>query len=419
MRPDAAPSFPVVPTPVPRGPGAACLAIAAVLLLALPAPAASAPDTAGDGRRVLERKLRLRLWGATLAEAAAEMEAQTGVPVKFSRQDFPQQAGARDVYAVSGPVELGTALEGLARRFGFRYRLSESGRVEVSRGYGWAVAAIDRPALCLARLDDLAREGGGDPASVRKFLGELVKPLALLPDGYALELESYPTPGRPGNMRLKAVLPGTLADNLERAILCLLGAAGDYPVPRPGLFARANASGADWDALLSRRIAHSGNNDPLSVLAAVADSAGVAIVLSGPPPEDALPRLAAVLEGGPTLGQVSVGLSTACGLGRRVFLPCGAVVFTGGNGDAGVRLEDGGSELYWGGLAVAGFDAGQAADRLGGGRALTDRIRSRVFPAVWRDPACALLYSAETRRLAVVAPENVMEAVDKVIAETR
>lgn len=383
--------------------------LAVVLSLLLSAAAA------GDGRRVLDETLRLDLWGATLAETAAAIEAQTGVAVKFSRQDFPDQASSGDVYLVSGTVQLRTVMEGLAQRFGFRYRVSETGRVEVSRGYGWAVSAIDRPALCLARLDDLSREGGGDPEAVRKFLGELVKPLALLPDGYSLELESYPTPGQPGNLRLKAVLPGALADNLERAVRCLQGDPGDYPVPRRDLFARARAASANWDALLSRRVADAGGEDMRAMLADIGESVGVAVVLAGPPSGGCAPRLAAALEGGASLGQAAAGLSSLCGLGRRVFLACGAVVFTGVAGD-GLELGDGDKELFWGGLAVAGFDARAAAARFGGGRELTDRIRASVFPSVWRDPACALLYSPETGRLAVVAPENVLAEVNAVVA---
>ncbi|MCC8165007.1 MAG: hypothetical protein LIQ31_02370 [Planctomycetes bacterium] len=42
---------------------------------------------------------------------------------------------------------------------------------------------------------------------------------------------------------------------------------------------------------------------------------------------------------------------------------------------------------------------------------MTAAIRREVFPSVWRDAVCGLAYSPATERLAVIAPENVVQAV--------
>lgn len=377
---------------------------------------------AGEGRDVLRRNLRLRLWGSSLVETAEAIRSQTGVAVGFSLQDFPERASARDVYLVTGRVELAAVLEGLARRYGFRYRVAETGRVEVSRGYGWAVDPIDRPALCLTRLEALSGEGDGDPAAARSFLAELFKPLPLLPEGYAVELENYPLPDNPDNLRIKAVLPGTLAQYLDAAVLCLLGDPGDRPDSpsrRAGLFAAAHDYPVEWEEFLSRQVPGFDGFDLPPVLERAADATRTVFVLGGPPARDGEARMRELAMGRPGLGQFTAILSGAWGLGRRTFLSCGAVVFSGGADEDGFDVETESRELFWGGLAVAGFDAAAAAKEMGGGGALTDAIRNEVFPSVWRDPVCALLFSQKTGRLAVIAPENVLPGVATIVSESR
>lgn len=361
---------------------------------------------------VLDRKLVLNLWGAGFEDLAVAVKAQTGVDIVFFLPDLPTDQNTDNVYIVTGEVDLAAVLEALARRFSFRFRVAESGRVELSRGYGWVPA---EPALRFCRTGCLISEGGCDAEGMRRFLGEFLKPLPLLRGDFLLRLETYPLPGDPGHFRATAVMPPELADYLVRGLRCLSGEAGDYPAPHAAsssLFVRAREYDGDWEALLSRSLAPPGEKDLRGILANVAGQTGGVFVLRAPPSvEGELPSDMMRY----TFGRICELLASEWGLGRRVFLASGGVVFERGDRDD-FETDARNRELFWGGLAVAGMDAERAAEACGGGDGLLANIRREVYPGVWRDPACTLVYSPVTGRVAVVAPYNVVEAVARKIA---
>ncbi len=365
-----------------------------VVLLFLVLTAAS---PAAEAVHPLDRPVRLNLWGVGLNDAAREIHAQTGIEVRYFLADLPATANTDNVFLVTGRVPLGTVLECLARRFGFRFRVTSTGVVECSRSYDWAAA---QPGLSFPRMPPLV-DGGIE--AMRRFLGELVKPMSVLPGEHILAVENYPLPDNPNAYRATAVLPPVLADYLERAVRCLEASPGDAAtLSNPALFARAIQYPTDWGALLGRTITRPRGREAREILADAADQAGVAIILHAPPqaggrdlPYD-IDRY--------TLGKLTETLADAWGLGRRVFHAAGAVLFEPGGGDYATDIRS--RQLFWDGLAVAGFDM-----RRGDVAALLASLRRDIFPGVWRDPVCSLQYSQVTGRLAVVAPANVVAAV--------
>ncbi len=386
-------------------------AFAFALMLLLPLAAGAA--LAAEGR-VLDQTLRLDLWGVSLDETARAVREETGVGILFHRPDLSAEFTATEnVWLVTGRVTLGTVMESLARRFGFRFRVTGEGRIEVSRGYGWVG---DEGALRFIRTPPLEPEDGSDDVSeddpggeTAAFLREFIKPLELLAGDFAIRFESYPVPDNPEYLRGTAVMPAVLADYLERAVACLAGSGGDYPSLRPNtaLFARAAEYGLDWEELLARRVLSPRGTGIRDILLDVAEQAGVAIVLRTPPPVSGRPLPDDIEHY--TLGRIAETLASGWGLGRRVFLPCGAVVFERGAGE-GYETDGRSRELFWNGLAVAGFDVRRAAERTSPA-ALAMILRREAFPGLWRDPVCSLVYSRSTGRLAVVAPLNAVEAV--------
>lgn len=383
--------------------------LCALLLLVL---AAAAQRAAFAAEPPLDRPLRLNLWGSGLNEAAREIKAQTGVDVLFYRPDLPADRNTDTVYIVTGRVTLRTVLECLARRFSFRYRLSESGRIELSKGYNWAAG---EPSLRILPLNGLTSAAHPDPEEARGLLLEFVKYLPLLPGDNSLTVEKYPMSGDPHAVRVTAVMPPVAADYLERAANCLRDASGDYPAPggtEP--YARATRIKTDWQGILLRTVSATAGGDARSVLASVAEQTETAIMVAAPAAGGAAANETALVAGG-SLGQVSLTLATRYTLGKRVFLVSGGLIFEGGDG-AAMETDDASRELFWSGLAVAGFDARAAAEKAGGGDALAAALKREAFPALWRDPACAMAYSPVSGRLAVIAPANVMPAVAEQLA---
>lgn len=393
---------------------------------ALAALSASGFAFAGESAGPLDRRLRLNLWGAGLADVARAVKEAAGVDIVFYLPDLPTGENTDNVYLVTGDVPLSAVLEALARRFAFRFRVAETGRVELSRGYGWVGR---EPVLRFARTDCLS---GGEcsPESERHFLEEFLKPLPLLAgnggeNDFSVRVEAYPLPGRPGALRAAAALPAALAEYFAKGTACLSGSAGDYPAAPRGteerFFARAREErGAEWEELLTRAVYRDvrrdggGGEDLRKLLADVAEQAGAAIALRAPPAGAEGVRLPAdVAEY--TFGRICETLSDDFGLGKRVFLSSGGVVFERGE-EAGIEMDARSRELFWSGLAVAGFDAGRAAEAAGGGDALLRGIRREVFPGVWRDPVCAVVYSPVTERVAVVAPYNVVGKVGEFVS---
>jgi hypothetical protein len=356
----------------------------------------------------LERTVRLSLWGVGLNDAAREIYAQTGVEVRYYLPDLPADENTDNLFLVSGRVPVGTIMEALARRYGFRYRVTATGHIECSRSYGWIGS---EPSLVFPRLSP-PTDGGLE--SVRKFLGELVKPLAVLPGEYSLTVEEYPLPDRPDSLRITAVLPPVLGEYLDRAARCLDGDAGDYrfvsgqAIP-PGLFARAGVLPPDWRSLPGKPLVRPRGGGAREILADTAEQAGVAILLPALPSTEGR-ELPFDVERY-TLGGLTGALAKLWGLGGRTFLAGGAVLF--GRSEGGYEMDRRSRQLFWDGLAVAGF----AVLSPGRGEDVAAALRREVFPGVWRDPVCAMQYSPRAGRLVVIAPLNVVAAVGAYLAE--
>ncbi len=380
-----------------------------LLFLSASAPACRAADTPDP----LGRTLRLNLWNAGLNDLALAIKQATNIDTVFYLPDLPEDENTDNLTLVTGDVPLATVLETLARRYGFRFRVAGPERLELSRGYGW----VPREAsLRFARMECLAAPQC-TPGATEEFLRELLKPLPLLAGDFSVRVESYPLPGRANALRAAAVLPDALGRYFVNSVECLSGAGGDFP-GGSGFFVRAREYGTDWEALLAREIRSPRTDSLRALLADIAGQTGTAIALRAPPPEDGrgIPLPPDVFRY--TLGRMCEALSEDLGLGKRVFLASGGVVFEQGDGepDALPEMDARSRELFWDGLAVAGFDAEAAATRAGGAAGLLSRVRREVFPGVWRDPMCSLLYSPATERLAVVAPYNVVERVAALLA---
>lgn len=373
----------------------------------------AASGMAAEPADPLSRTVRLDLWNVSLADTVREIERQTGVEIRFHLADFPGVGETPDLCLVSGRVALRAVIEGLARRYSFRYRVAASGRVEVSRGYGWAKAA---PALRTFHAPQLAETD--DVQAMRAFLGELVKPLGLLEGDVFLKVERHPLPEDPGRIRITAALPPVAAAYVERAVRCLQTEGGDYPPPggerRKALFAAAHQSSVQWREWLEQPVSPPSRSDARATLSAVADQAGVAILLHAAS-AGASASLSGMENSAP-LAAFMERLSAEAGLGRPVFLACGAVLFEPGEKGRAAERDERSREFFWDGLAVAGFDARRAAEQVGSGYALMRLLRAEVFPQLWRDPLCALAYSPKTGRLAVVAPLNAVNAVAERLA---
>lgn len=366
---------------------------------------ARSPGAAGDAPSPLDRAFHADFWGTGFVDIANAITSHTGVKLGTYPADLPEIRNAAPIYLVSGRTSLRTVMECLAFRFSFRYRLSETGVLELSTGYGWAAG---EPALKILRLDKTV-PAGSKPEALHPLLMECVKPVALTPGDYSLSFERYPTRENPHGVRCLAVLPPVLANYLERAVLCLEGDSGDYPdFTRPGLHAHAGTAPTDWNGILSRPITVPLANDLRGILVDITGQSATAIALAVPPNASSAPLTG--MDSRTGLGIVSGLLAVRYGLGQRTMLAGGGIVYAPGQ-DGAMALDNRSRELYWTGLAVAGFDAARAAERAGGGDNLKMAIRRKVFPELWRDPACAIVYSPASGRLAVIAPANAVRAV--------
>lgn len=384
------------------------------------APVFSGEGGAGPGTRAggalrsspLFRTLTLNAWGTSLAHIARSIREQTGVEILFYKPDLPpEETSEANVGIVAVEASLGTVMEALARSFGFRFRVTAAGTVEVSRGYGWVG---ERRTLRFVRTPKIAPDGDGD-GSFRALVSEMVKPLALLAGQFLVKFEPYPLPDRPEMSRGALVLPEVLAEYVGRGLACLAGEAGDYPdgVRDGRLFAVARDWEADWEAIFSRRVAVRDGGDVRAAAAAVAEQGEMVVVVRG----GGRGEKAGLPDGEGRYGVGSLCANMARGLGmRRVFLACGAVVFEGGTVGE-IELDSRSRELFWNGLAVAGFDVRGAVARVKGAEGLMSLLRRDVFPGVWGDSACSMTYSGVFGRLAVVAPLNVMGALAERIRE--
>ncbi len=369
----------------------------------------SAPLSAAEVRPpALDRVVKIEVWGGGLNDVVQAVWQQAGVEMLLYPSDFAAPYAMGPLYMSGGRATLRAVLEGLARRHGFRYRVSNAGKIEISRGYDWAAS---EPALRFIRLDAITPANGANLEEMRVFLGELIKPLPLVAGDYSLTLEKSPTRENPASIRAVAALPPVLADYLERAVKCLSGDPGDA---RGGVrfenrnFAVAWDKPPDWGNLLDRQVRIPAASDVRKAIADVCDQAGVVMILHGAPnpgPAQPLPG-----NGTTGLGRMAEELAARFNLGKRVFLPSGAILFEPGQA-AEMETDPRSRELFWGGLAVAGFDARLAAERAGGAANLIAALKRDVFPWLWRDPVCAIVFSPVSGRLAVIAPANAVEAV--------
>jgi hypothetical protein len=387
-----------------------CAAILLCLLVfSVPAPAGT-PDTASP----LDRTVRLDIWNGGLRDALQAVKQQTGIDILPYPPDFPPDRYVNGLYLVTGNVQLGTVLECLSRRYAFRYRLSNTGRIEISKSCDWAAT---EPALKFARIDGVF-PNNGDQAAAEQALRELVKPLSILGDEYSLTLERSPSRDNPQSMRAVIVMPPVLADYLERGIAALSGDPGDArPDPKTAgrIFARAHDSKVQWESFLGNAVHISEATDAQAFFRSLSGDADIAILLASPPENDssAMPAMSTT-----TLGQASEAAAARYGVFKRTFLSCGAIIFE--QSDSSLwEMDTRRGELFWSGLAVAGFDAGPAAARAGGPGELIAQIRTTVFPAIWSVPACALVFIQATERLCVIAPKNAIDAVSDFLRQTR
>lgn len=389
-----------------KAPPGAILLLFAALVFSGAVSGATPPASDIRPTAPLERRVSLDLWGVGLGDALKEIRNQTGVEILVFPSDLPPEETAGGLYLVSGDVSLRTALECLARRYAFRYRVSGEGKIELSRGYGWAG---NEPALRFLRLDAFLPPNA-DAGAARTLLREFLKPLPLAAGDFSLILERVPAPNDRSFLRAVAVLPPAMADWLERAVKCLGGDAGDWPAAgqRPArLFATARRADADWRDILSRQVAFPRSGDLRTTLAALCSQAGVAILLQSPGTGQF--SSAGLPEGNIGLGRASEEMVKKLGLERRVFLAAGAIAFESGPG-AAWEMDDRSREIFWSGQAVAGFDVRAAAEKAGGGDALAARLKREVFPTVWRDPATAAVYCRENGRLVLIAPLDAVAA---------
>lgn len=366
----------------------------------------------------LFRTVKLNLWGTSLGRIAQAIREQAGVEILFYKPDLPPEVtGENTLHIVTGNVTLGAVMEALARSVGFRFRVTASGTVEVSRGYNWVSR---RPSLRFVRVAGITSAEESDQV-FRDLISEMAKPLMLLAGEFGFKFEPYPLPGRPDAKRGTLVLPDTLADYITRGLACLAGQAGDYPGQGAGrkLFAEARNCEADWARMLSRPIRLMQSGDLRAIFEAAATQTQGVMVFRQQRVQQERGGMSASIERY-TLGQLCERLSTEWGLGRRVFLSCGGVVFEGENASGDrekIEMDARSRELFWDGLAVAGFDVRGAVERTRGSDALMTLLRRDVFPGLWRDPMCSMTYSSQYGRMAVIAPGNVMAALEERIRE--
>ncbi|MDR0362685.1 MAG: hypothetical protein LBJ46_08410 [Planctomycetota bacterium] len=376
-------------------------------LAALCLPLFAAPSGAGEELALppYERRVRLDVWGGTLTDAANALYSQTGVQIAIFPPDFPDEVETQPLYMVSGDATLRQAMECLARRYGFRYRLAGNSRIEVSRGYGWANANY------LVRfhntLDPLLGPAG-DREELFRLLTCFLRVLPLLPGDASFRIEEA-APGEGQAIKGVTVLPGPLTGYFEQAVAALVGGSAAAP-PRIQPAARARVPRrTDWNAILASDLALPATGARPREAAMIAAKAleGV-LAWKSEPPAHALQQETAMR--GRTVGALTGELGSWSGLGKRVLLDGGVIVFEQGL-DGEIEEVARGREFFWDGLTVAGFDAVRAAARSGGGAELVLALRRDVFPDIWFDPACGMGYSPVTGRIAVVAPQNVVEAV--------
>lgn len=389
----------------PSAPTAGTLAaLAALALLA----AACVAGVAGAGETYpLDRTVRLDVWGGGLEEVTQEIRRQTGVDLVYFRPDFVQNREKKSLYMVTGDVSLRLVMECLSRRFGCRYRLAESGRVEMSAGYGWVGTDF------VVRFNDM--EGlippDADIAAASACLKEVLRIVPLLNGNFSFTIEESPGPAGARSTKAVTILPTVLADYFDKLVRCLKGESGDARqnnAPTPSQPWAVKQERIPWDRLLAGEIRLSaGDAGPREIMREICADIDAAFLLNGEPDQGG--RSSGLLSGTATFGRATEELAGILGLPRRVFLNPGAVVFEPGK--EGEWEEAAKSrEFFWTGLAVNAFDAKRLARRLGPGE-LVAMIRRNVFPGLWFDPLCTIVYNDAVGRLAVIAPVNVADAV--------
>ena len=371
-------------------------------------------ETASSGEIYpLDRMLKLDVWNGNLEAVATEIRKQTGVELVYFRPDFPPEKENIPLYIVTGNVSLRLVMECLSRRYGCRYRLSETGRLELSLGYDWVGSGF---AVRFNELDGLLPETG-DTASPRNNLRNILRVLPLLSDDFSFNIEVAPASGGRHSAKGVAILPPILADYFDRAIRCLKGEAGDaHPTGIADPFAprAVVVERAPWSQLLAAEFEiPTGISDPRTLMQEISSKVNVAIMLGENPGAGTV--RSGLLSGRTGLGRATEELAGILGLSRRVLLNPGAVILIPGK--PGEWEEDSGTrEFFWSGLAVAGFDTKHLATP-NTIDALVSRIKNTIFPAVWLDPACSFAYNPVTSRIALVAPGNVVAAVATELSE--
>ena len=133
-------------------------------------------------------------------------------------------------------------------------------------------------------------------------------------------------------------------------------------------------------------------------------------------PPAALP-FAGFGESGMSLGRLAAELAPRLKARKMVFMASGAVLFeaVSPNGEK-MELDGRVREMFWTGLAVAGFSLDRKLPIPDGLEGLPSLFRRRVFPGLWNDPVVALVVDPWGTRLIAIAPANVMPAIAEMLA---
>ncbi len=364
------------------------------------------PAQAGD-KYPLDRTVRLDIWGGGINDVAAEILKQTGVELVYYKPDFPEQKTVQKIHMVTGDVSLRLAMECLSRFFGCRYRLSESGRIEMSTGYDWVGQDF---VVRFNDIDTLIPANGATSQTV-ETLQEFLRVLPLLPGNNSFTLEQKPASESSVQTKVITIAPTLVVDYYGMAVSNLKGekpANTSASKPTPFLPKAVTIERASWDRLLAADFdLEAGLVDPRRIMREICSRIDVAFLLSGVPGQGEV--RSGLLAGRTGFGRATEELAGIFGLNRRIFLNPGAVIFEPGK--PGEWEEDCKTrEFYWMGLSVQGFEAKRAVERLGKAE-LISRLRATIFPHIWVDPMCSLAYADTTGILTVMAPPNAVEAV--------
>lgn len=368
-----------------------------------------AGESGGKGGDLLNRQLRLDAWGRTLAETCDFLTKQTGFSISIKH--LPPDVAATRVYIHSERVRLHQLLECLARIAGCRYKMDGDSSARLVLGYEWVGSGF---AARIYDIDDYLAPGQ-TAEDLKASLGELSKIVPFLSkDLFETTLEQYPAPGGKMSSRLRVILPEQLIQYFDGALLCLTGRE-----EKTALAERIRQTDDDSQlmaAAMQKRVSLNYRSLPLKeVLRDLSTQTGLTIVPDSAAFGNVSPPALNITMLNVPLSQALDEIGKKLGLQRPVFIPPDMILLAYGPHEEW-RLDKATRKLLWDGLEVKGFDAAAAAERLGGEKALMHMLIERVYPDVWKDPACSIVFNPRYGRLAVVAPKEVQAEIAAQIA---